>query len=93
MSLLVALFAREPVAGQTKTRLIPALGAEGACALYEAFLDDVAATTQQLRALHPDVELALHSAEAQPGPGLRERAPSAGAWPSPRNEARPSATA
>ena len=74
MSLLVALFAREPVAGQTKTRLIPALGAEGACALYEAFLDDVAATTQQLRALHPDVELALYSAEAQPGPQLRERA-------------------
>jgi glycosyltransferase A (GT-A) superfamily protein (DUF2064 family) len=74
MSLHVALFAREPVAGQTKTRLVPALGAEGACALYEAFLDDVAATTQQLRALHPDVELALHSAEAQPGPGLQARA-------------------
>lgn len=74
MSLHVALFAREPVAGQTKTRLVPALGAEGACALYEAFLEDVAATAQRLRAQHPDVELALYSAEAQPGPGLQARA-------------------
>jgi glycosyltransferase A (GT-A) superfamily protein (DUF2064 family) len=34
----------------------------------------VAATTQRLRALHPDVELALHSADAPPGPRLEERA-------------------
>lgn len=32
------VFARTPVAGQVKTRLIPVLGAEGAARLYERFL-------------------------------------------------------
>jgi rSAM/selenodomain-associated transferase 1 len=32
------LFARVPVAGKVKTRLIPALGADGACRLYRAML-------------------------------------------------------
>ena len=32
------LFAREPIAGQVKTRLIPALGAEGAARLYRRLL-------------------------------------------------------
>jgi len=30
----VAIFARSPIAGRTKTRLIPALGSQGAAALY-----------------------------------------------------------
>jgi rSAM/selenodomain-associated transferase 1 len=36
----LTLFARAPVPGETKTRLIPALGPEGAARLYEAFLED-----------------------------------------------------
>jgi len=36
---LIIIFAREPVAGQVKTRLIPALGAEGACHLYQQLLE------------------------------------------------------
>lgn len=32
---------RVPVAGQVKTRLIPTLGAEGACRLYRAMVDDL----------------------------------------------------
>ncbi|GGC97582.1 TIGR04282 family arsenosugar biosynthesis glycosyltransferase [Halopseudomonas salina] len=32
------IFAKAPVPGQVKTRLIPALGPEGACALYEKLL-------------------------------------------------------
>lgn len=32
------IFAKAPVAGQVKTRLIPALGADGACALYRRLL-------------------------------------------------------
>lgn len=32
------IFAKAPVPGQVKTRLIPALGAEGACALYRRLL-------------------------------------------------------
>lgn len=33
------LFGREPIAGQVKTRLIPALGAEGAARLYQGLLE------------------------------------------------------
>ena len=36
---LIIIFAREPVAGLVKTRLIPALGAEGACHLYQQLLN------------------------------------------------------
>lgn len=36
---LIIIFAREPVAGQVKTRLIPALGKEGASQLYCRLLD------------------------------------------------------
>ena len=38
---LIALMVRVPVAGQVKTRLIPALGAEGACRLYRAMVEDL----------------------------------------------------
>lgn len=38
---LIALMVRVPMAGQVKTRLIPALGAEGACRLYRAMVDDL----------------------------------------------------
>ena len=34
----IMLFARVPVAGLVKTRLIPALGADGACRLHRAML-------------------------------------------------------
>lgn len=43
MAHALTLFARAPVPGQTKTRLIPALGADGAAALYHAFLQDIVA--------------------------------------------------
>jgi uncharacterized protein len=36
------LFARAPVAGRVKTRLVPALGAVAAGSLYRAFLEDAA---------------------------------------------------
>lgn len=38
---LIALMVRVPLAGQVKTRLIPALGAEGACRLYRAMVEDL----------------------------------------------------
>jgi hypothetical protein len=37
----IVLFARAPVPGQVKTRLIPALGAAGACAVHEQLLGKV----------------------------------------------------
>lgn len=50
---LIALMVRVPVVGEVKTRLIPALGAEGACRLYRAMVEDlleqVAATTMPLQ--------------------------------------------
>jgi len=43
----LVLFARAPVTGQVKTRLIPALGAEGACALYQSLLQRALGLLQQ----------------------------------------------
>ena len=39
----VVMLVREPIAGAVKTRLIPALGADGAADLYRAFTDDLCA--------------------------------------------------
>jgi uncharacterized protein len=39
----LVVFARAPVEGQVKTRLARAIGAQRACALYRAFLEDVCA--------------------------------------------------
>lgn len=38
---LIIIFAREPVAGQVKTRLIPALGEKGATKLYEQLVNSI----------------------------------------------------
>ncbi len=43
----IAVFARAPRAGRAKTRLIPALGREGAAELYRAFLIDTLRTVQR----------------------------------------------
>lgn len=42
----VALFAKYPRAGEVKTRLIPALGAEGACALHRKLVERTIATVR-----------------------------------------------
>ena len=46
MSTRLAIFARAPVAGQAKTRLVPRVGAVGAARLAVAFLDDTLAHTR-----------------------------------------------
>ena len=66
----VQLFARDPVPGRTKTRLIPALGAEGACRCYLCLLD---ATLACVREWSCD-ELEIWSDRAPEGPALRDRA-------------------
>jgi rSAM/selenodomain-associated transferase 1 len=58
-------FAREPVAGQVKTRLIPALGAEGAARLYRVLLDLALRAGAEL----PGVERELWCTGAIPGGG------------------------
>lgn len=58
MSFVIALFARAPIPGRAKTRLIPALGAEGAAALHERMVADA------LPRLDGIGELELHTDEA-----------------------------
>ena len=62
------LFARAPRPGKAKTRLIPALGAEGAAALYRAFLADAAGTARELRAEEPAVGLFSEWSRTEGGP-------------------------
>ena len=42
------MFAKPPLAGRVKTRLIPTLGREGAARLYACFLQDAAETAHAL---------------------------------------------
>ena len=53
--------AKHPSPGSVKTRLVPALGVDGACALYSAFILDLAA---RLRALPHAVTWAFWPADA-----------------------------
>jgi len=46
----LVIFARNPVAGKVKTRLIPALGAEGATALYREMLEATLVMTSHVSA-------------------------------------------
>ena len=48
--LCICVFAKPPRAGTSKTRLIPALGAEGAAILARAFFDDTWATARKAQA-------------------------------------------
>lgn len=54
----IAIFARAPVAGACKTRLIPALGAEGAAQLHAQLVERSLATAMLL----PDAEVTLWTA-------------------------------
>jgi rSAM/selenodomain-associated transferase 1 len=51
------LFARPPLPGRAKTRLIPLLGESGAADLYRAFLADAAALARAVRKARPTVGL------------------------------------
>lgn len=65
------VFGKPPVAGRAKTRLAPALGAEGAARLYQAFLDDVVATARSV----PEVEVELWVPGDSRADGLTDRYP------------------
>ena len=60
----IILFARVPLAGQVKTRLIPALGAQGACLLHERLLQEVLGLVASQQLCH--VELWLDQAGEHP---------------------------
>ncbi len=78
MSLALAVFARPPVPGATKTRLIPALGPAGACEMYAAFLDDVLSLAARFRDVATGVQVHLYAAAPDEGGALRRRADSLG---------------
>lgn len=60
------VFAREPIPGQVKTRLIPALGASGAALLYRALLERAVNAAIGV----PGVAVELWCAGAPPGGGV-----------------------
>ena len=64
----VVLFAKEPVAGQVKTRLAREIGDTAAAALYAAFLEDLAAALPQPERW----DAVLAHAEPEAGPFLRK---------------------
>lgn len=71
----IMLFARVPVAGLVKTRLIPALGADGACRLHRAMLQRSLEALAQTTAAERQLWLAGDSRDqaadiAQPSDGL-----------------------
>lgn len=62
----VGVFARDPVPGRTKTRLIPALGPEGAAELHRAFIEDTLHHVFEVE----DCQVTLFHADAEPGEQL-----------------------
>ena len=68
---MLALFAKAPVPGEVKTRLVPQLSPERAAQLYEAMLGDVL----EQHAAEADCELALWYAPADATDWFAERTP------------------
>lgn len=74
MSLQLAVMARAPVPGQCKTRLIPALGAEGAADLHAQLVSYTLSQTMQL----PSIQVTLWTAGDHQHPFFEQLASS---WP------------
>ena len=63
----LAILAKAPTAGSVKTRLIPALGADGAAALHARLIERTVETVQRLRAMSPFWELAQEGRDQKSG--------------------------
>lgn len=70
----ILLFGKPPSPGRVKTRLAPLIGSEGASSLYEAFLEDTAATVSAVRGAEPELWLEPRGTDTLPRQG---RAPAA----------------
>jgi rSAM/selenodomain-associated transferase 1 len=77
MRCCLIIVAKEPVAGQVKTRLAARIGTERTLALYNCFLRDTAALAEQL----PDTALAFSFWPATAAPFFRELRPDALLFP------------
>lgn len=74
MTPVLQVFARAPVPGECKTRLIPALGAAGAAELQKRLTRHTLQTATAWRAGHPGARLELWCAPAADHPGFAENA-------------------
>ncbi|MGC2658883.1 MAG: TIGR04282 family arsenosugar biosynthesis glycosyltransferase [Bryobacteraceae bacterium] len=75
---LIIVFAKAPIPSQVKTRLIPSLGADAACRLHQAFVEDTLSSLREL-AVSCDVELHIDCdlPDWRPG-GVSQRLQSSG---------------
>lgn len=69
---LLQVFARAPVAGECKTRLIPALGAAGAAELQTRLIRHTLQTAMDWRAAHVGARVELWCAPGADHPGFAE---------------------
>ena len=74
MTPLLQVFARAPVAGECKTRLIPALGAQGAAELQMRLIGHTLQTAMAWRAKHADARVELWCAPDARHPRFAEYA-------------------
>lgn len=74
MTPVLQVFARAPVPGECKTRLIPALGAAGAAELQKRLTRHTLQTATAWRAGHPGARVELWCAPAADHPGFADNA-------------------
>ncbi len=74
MSPILQIFARAPVVGECKTRLIPALGAQGAADLQKRLIVHTLQTAMAWRATHADARVELWCAPDAGHAGFAEYA-------------------
>lgn len=77
----LAIMAKEPKAGLTKTRLCPPLSAENAAALYACFLQDISATLRQVSQDNPAIQPFFGYAPLEATDYFRQLAPDFGRIP------------
>ena len=76
--LRLIIFAKAPVAGEAKTRLIPALGAAGAAALAEQLLNHAVATGLEARGADAHLAVELCTTPDTEHPAFQRLAPTPG---------------
>ncbi len=72
MKKALIIFAKQPIAGNVKTRLIPGLSAEDAAGLYRCMLGDIVAKAGTLHKIDP---LLFYGGNAAAGPYFRDLFP------------------
>jgi len=77
----LVIMAKEPRAGQTKTRLCPPLTAEEAAELYDCFLQDITVTVRQVSQNHSNIQPYFGFASLEAAKYFQQLAPDFGRIP------------